>query len=840
MAVLNKWEKRHVRSIASIEKKVQELFANAVQQSATIGAGVNFNADKPFSFDDYPLAEAMMTKLQKRLAKELESTITIACETQFDLSDEKYRELAEQLFGSYDEAMMQLRKEAYEDARAKARKAFDERRNHGLNLSDNVWQYTDQFKEEIEMSLDLGLRDGLSADKLSREVRRYLNNPTALFRRVRDVHGMLHLSQRAKAYHPGRGVYRSAYKNARRLAATETNIAYRTADYEHNQALDFVVGIRIVLSNNHTLNGKPFFDICDDLSAPLGSKATKGRGCYPKDFKFTGWHPLCRCHIETIHKTDAEMLEDSRRILRGQKPLPPSTSTNYVGDTPDSFKAWSRLNEERINNAKSLPYFIRDNKKFFDKAVKAELTPLELAKERHRQRTPEHIESVKNRWHARQDKYRRIELAANNVLKVAKDYGEVDYTLLQQYVDAHDLKGMASATRTTAKDVLAMKQAETKLATLIPDAHKWHKQFTIAELQQVYDAVESKLSQWSSLSLEQQLKKLNFEAYDFLGGNMKGVQQKYATWKVSQQAYIKQIGIVEKNIYVKSIQTDIGSIKDYLIAHPKQKKLAGLLNDVELAITNGEDIGAINAKMNILQKHYNAKLSAELKKQAKVGSFAYDIMPDDVIQELLDEYNDVDVDEMDKRLRSITEGVWKKLSPEERKVLTKYTQTFSYLNEPLRGLTYSGCRAKAEYNNDLPILTSALNKFRTQKNMVVRRGTNSYYIPELSKDLSMVQPGDIFTDGAFLSTAAHRGKGFYMNYNMIIVVPKGARGAFAEPFSHYTDSLKFNWDTDALWDGKSKETIRGEFEWIAQRGCRFKVFKVEGRNIYMQLIGQLT
>lgn len=101
-----------------------------------------------------------------------------------------------------------------------------------------------------------------------------------LFRRVRDEHGELQLSKRAAVFHPGRGVYRSSYKNARRLAATETNIAYMTADYERWQQLDFVVGIEIKLSNNHTLNGVPFTDICDDL---------KGR--YPKDFKFTGWHP---------------------------------------------------------------------------------------------------------------------------------------------------------------------------------------------------------------------------------------------------------------------------------------------------------------------------------------------------------------------------------------------------------------------------------------------------------------------------------------------------------------------------------------------------------------------
>ena len=42
-----------------------------------------------------------------------------------------------------------------------------------------------------------------------------------------------------------------------------------TADYERWQQLDFVVGIRIELSNNHTLNDKKFHDICDELSEPL-------------------------------------------------------------------------------------------------------------------------------------------------------------------------------------------------------------------------------------------------------------------------------------------------------------------------------------------------------------------------------------------------------------------------------------------------------------------------------------------------------------------------------------------------------------------------------------------
>lgn len=152
-------------------------------------------------------------------------------------------------------------------------------------------------------------------------------------------------------------MYRSSYKNARRLAATETNMAYRTADYERWQQLDFIVGIRIQLSNNHTCLGKdgkphPFYNICDEL-----------KGTYPKDFKFTGWHPHCRCIATTILKTDEEMAADDEAIMRGEQPSDPDESDNAVKELPDNFKQWMEDNEERIERAKSLPYFLRDNEK---------------------------------------------------------------------------------------------------------------------------------------------------------------------------------------------------------------------------------------------------------------------------------------------------------------------------------------------------------------------------------------------------------------------------------------------------------------------------------------------
>lgn len=46
-------------------------------------------------------------------------------------------------------------------------------------------------------------------------------------------------------YNPGPGVYKSAYKNALRVAVTETNMAYRKADSDRWQKLDFVLGFEV-------------------------------------------------------------------------------------------------------------------------------------------------------------------------------------------------------------------------------------------------------------------------------------------------------------------------------------------------------------------------------------------------------------------------------------------------------------------------------------------------------------------------------------------------------------------------------------------------------------------
>ncbi len=138
-----------------------------------------------------------------------------------------------------------------------------------------------------------------------------------------------------------------------RLARTEINMAYRTADYERFQQLDFVVGFKVVLSNNHTCKGVKgiFVDICDEL-----------QGEYPKDFKFVGWHPHCRCHVEAILSTEDEIKQNLKDILQGKETE--LQSVNEVRELPDNFKNWLKNNAERSMQHYSMPYFIRDNKKY--------------------------------------------------------------------------------------------------------------------------------------------------------------------------------------------------------------------------------------------------------------------------------------------------------------------------------------------------------------------------------------------------------------------------------------------------------------------------------------------
>ena len=390
------YEALHRLHLEAYSRMIAGAYDKAIYEAVAVAVtihGIKPTEGEIFTFDKHPAAKKRIEGVMAGLQKRMQGIIEQGVRAEWTLANNKTDALVKRVYGKSLETMPEERKRLLLSNNEDAREAFVKRKEQGLGLSDKVWRYTDQFKAEIEMGLDVGIRAGKSADELSRSLRGFLRESNMLFRRVRDEHGQLQLSARAKAYHPGQGVYRSSYKNALRLAATETNIAYRTADHERQQALDFVVGVEVHLSGNHTLNGKPFRCMCDDLV-----------GKYPKDFKFTGWHPHCRCYTTPILKTPEEMARDTQKLLRGE-PVD-GHSVNEVKDLPHGFKTWMEENKSRIEGAKSLPYFIKDNPQWTSLQAKPSAPTgeerrakiLERAKARHEARTAEQISEIQKRW----------------------------------------------------------------------------------------------------------------------------------------------------------------------------------------------------------------------------------------------------------------------------------------------------------------------------------------------------------------------------------------------------------------------------------------------------------
>lgn len=353
---LRGFDAQHYARTTRYARQVERLYNTACSEIAAAAGRIEIPEDGVFSFDDFPATRRQAQGILNRLAKKVEAVIETGTRTEWqaacDKSDTFLSSILRTSRLSPEEAAQ------YQARNLEALQAFQQRKAGGLGLSQRVWKYTEEFKTAVELGIDVAVGEGRSAGQLSRDLRQYLQNPDKLFRRVRDKGGNLRLSKAASMYHPGQGVYRSSAKNAERLARTEVNMAYREAEYLRWQQLDFVVGFRVMLSNNHTTTdskGKkvPLTDICDELA-----------GDYPKTFKFLGWHPQCRCVVVPIMSDYDEYNDDRanrlKAIVRGKtyKSLP---SRRTVRDVPAAFRSHIEAIAERAEGWKSMPYYIRDN-----------------------------------------------------------------------------------------------------------------------------------------------------------------------------------------------------------------------------------------------------------------------------------------------------------------------------------------------------------------------------------------------------------------------------------------------------------------------------------------------
>ena len=413
------FEKEHFRRTETYAAAIDQLYNAAVADFARLASTVTVDPDKPFDFAKGQAFQAKAQEIVDRLAAGMSAVIRTGTEKEWLYANQKNDAFLKHIMDTSKIGKRTMNK--LSDRNLNALDAFQKRKVGGLDLSQRVWQYAGQTKSLMEMGIDIAVGDGRPATQLSRDLRSYLREPEKLFRRVRDKHGNLVLSQRAAAYHPGQGVYRSSYMNAMRLARTEINMAYRDADRRRWAAMDFVVGFRVVLSNTH-----PEKDICDKLA-----------GEYPKDFVFKGWHPQCKCHVVPIlmdrDEFNTDELNELKAAIRGDK-YEAMASRKTVTDIPEGFKDWIKENRERSLSWAKQPYFIRDN--FAGGTLEGELQLKKPTIARPQPEPKKYDDLSFEEQKALRDRYFQISLSDeySDLLAACQNYG-IDCSFIDKFVD---------------------------------------------------------------------------------------------------------------------------------------------------------------------------------------------------------------------------------------------------------------------------------------------------------------------------------------------------------------------------------------------------------------------
>jgi hypothetical protein len=337
---MGKVEDHYRRKMMRIQKRIEisneQAFKRVCDEFAKkFGNSPIVKANEGFLFKTHPAMNKEFTKMLKKFETKLYENVVIGIENAWETGNELNDEYVEYYFKGLKE-FKDIR-EPMLDRNTKALHSFINRKHNSRTLSDRIWKTTKRLRDELEANLLIGIEDGKSASQIATQTKRYLKRPDDLFRRVRDTEGKLRLSNAAKKFHPGQGVYRSSYKNAFRVSRTEINASYRMSDHERWQKQDFILGFEVKLSPQH-----PRLDICDELV-----------GVYPKDFIFTGWHPQCMCHVEPKRMNKKDFIDK----LNGKQ-----VDVKPVSDVPGGFKKWYKQNISKMNKMKNKPHFLTDNK----------------------------------------------------------------------------------------------------------------------------------------------------------------------------------------------------------------------------------------------------------------------------------------------------------------------------------------------------------------------------------------------------------------------------------------------------------------------------------------------
>lgn len=376
----SKQKKKQLNQLfTAYNRRLGMLYSGYVKKLLALGYSEDvFESDALFNFDNFPVLKARLNEIFNDYFQNSMLCYKSGMASGVSLAYSHDNDALGQFSVLTDKALETARKTAAATFIANRLNA-----KNGLNLAQSVWNYCQQTKAEFEMAMSNVIADGLekgtSAEEVGRRIRQYLNNPDMMYRRYHTVKVLKNgqkkdiVTWRRKRIidgrvrfveepleHVGQGVYRSARKNALRVARTEINATYHKARNERWANEPFVIGQHIHISPQHDPDEDA--DICDELE-----------GYYPKDFDWDSWHSQCMCTSDPVMISGEERKQFYKRMLNGED-MSGYVSPNSIKDVPDQYKRYIEANGDKIVDAfkrGKLAWHLANNKSYWVKYLDA-------------------------------------------------------------------------------------------------------------------------------------------------------------------------------------------------------------------------------------------------------------------------------------------------------------------------------------------------------------------------------------------------------------------------------------------------------------------------------------
>ena len=171
----NELNSRLAKYVSLIEEIYNELNLEAAKLVST-HTDYNSATEKPFRWDDYPQTRKKIADIQKRFVEDIHAVIHRGTSEEWKNSNEVQDLLANAVLRAYDAQVDGEEYRIYYQENSDALKAFQERKDKGMNVSNKLWQQSSTYKQGLEDAISCAIQKGTSAITLSKQISKYLQD----------------------------------------------------------------------------------------------------------------------------------------------------------------------------------------------------------------------------------------------------------------------------------------------------------------------------------------------------------------------------------------------------------------------------------------------------------------------------------------------------------------------------------------------------------------------------------------------------------------------------------------------------------------------------------------